>query len=111
SFENLGNDNRLSLLQKGLERYKAEMEIVGKDVRFKKQIGNDTDFQFRYGHNIKTIEKGVDTTNIATVIRGKGAEGITAYYRSPNADILGEIDSPPVEDERFKSEETLLEEM
>lgn len=110
-FENLGNDNRLSLLQKGLERYKAEMEIVGKNVRFKKKIGNDTDFQFRYSHNIKAIEKNVDTTNLATVIKGTGAEGITVSYRSPNADIFGELDAPPVNDERFASQETLLDEM
>ncbi|MEX3713658.1 phage tail protein [Cytobacillus horneckiae] len=111
TFENLGNDNRLALLQKGLERYKAEMEIEGKEVRFKRKIGSDTDFQFRYGHNIKGIDHGGDTTDLATVIRGKGAEGITAYYRSPNADIFGEIDSQPVEDERFTSQATLLEEM
>jgi phage minor structural protein len=118
SFENLGNDNRLSLLQKGLERYKAEMELVGNDVRFKKQVGNDSDFQFRYGHNIKTIERNVDTTNLATVIRGKGAplneegtEHITAYHRSPNADIFGEIDAPPVEDERFSTKDSLEAEM
>jgi phage minor structural protein len=111
SFENLGNDNRLSLLQKGLERYKAEMEIVGNDVRFKKQVGNDTDFQFRYAHNIKTIERTVDTTNLATVIRGTGKDGITAYYRSPNVDAFGEIDAPPVEDERFTTVDSLLAEM
>ncbi|MFS0820752.1 phage tail protein [Bacillus sp. 1P02SD] len=111
SFENLGNDNRLALLQKGLERYKAEMDIWSTNIRFKKKVGNDTDIQFRYGHNIKSIEKNVDTTNLATVIRGTGAEGISAYYRSPNADIFGEIDAPPVNDERFTSQETLLEEM
>mgnify|MGYP001237743707 FL=1 len=111
SFQNLGNDNRLALLQKGLERFQAEFELVGTQVRFKKQIGNDTDFQFRFGHNIKTISKDIDTTNLATVIHGKGAEGIEAYYRSPNADIFGEIEAPPVEDERFTSEEGLLEEM
>ncbi|WP_121605508.1 phage tail protein [Virgibacillus sp. Bac332] len=110
-FDNLGNDNRLSMLEKGLKRFKAEMELVGKQVRFKKMVGNDTDFQFRYGHNIKSIEESCDTTNLATVIRGKGADGITAYYRSPNADIFGEIDAPPVMDERFTSKESLLEEM
>lgn len=113
SFENLGNDNRLALLKKGLERFQAEMELVDTQVRFKQQVGNASDFQFRYGHNIKTIERDVDTTNLATVIRGKGDPelGIEAYYRSPNADIFGNIDAPMVDDERFKSEEALLEEM
>ncbi|OEH52976.1 hypothetical protein AQ616_18910 [Oceanobacillus sp. E9] len=111
SFENLGNDNRLSLLEKGLDRFQAEMEIVGNQVRFRKRVGNDTDFQFRYGHNINSIEESCETTNLATVIRGEGADGITAYYRSPNADIFGELDAPSVIDERFTSKESLLEEM
>src|SRR5690625_922928 len=111
SFENLGNENRLALLQKGLERFKAEFELVGNEVRFKHQIGNDTDFQFRFGHNIKTISREIDTTNLATRIKGKGADGIEAEYTSPNAHIFGVIDAPPVEDERFTTESALLEEM
>lgn len=112
-FENLGNDNRLALLQKGLDRFQAEFELVGNQVRFYKQIGNDTDFQFRYGHNIKAINVDIDTTNLATRIRGTGDHelGIEAEYTSPNSAIYGIIDAPPVNDERFKSEETLLEEM
>src|SRR5690554_159435 len=112
-FENLGNDNRLALLQKGLERWGAEFELVGNQVRFYYQIGNDTDFQFRYGHNIKAINVDIDTTNLATRIRGTGDPelGIEAEYTSPNSAIYGIIDAPPVNDERFKHEETLLEEM
>ena len=111
SFENFGNDNRLALFQKIVERYGAEFTVSNNVVTFRKMIGNDTDFQFRYGHNIKSIEENIDTSNLATVIRGKGANGITAYYRSPNADIFGEIDAPPVEDERFTTQESLLAEM
>lgn len=111
SFENLGNDNRLALLQKGLDRFQAEFELVGTEVRFKKQVGNDTDAQFRYGHNIKTISREVDTTNLATRISGTGADGISATYTSPNAAIFGIIDAPPVNDERFTTQAALLEEM
>ncbi|MED2940647.1 phage tail protein [Cytobacillus horneckiae] len=111
AFENFGNENRLALLQKVLERYKAEIEIDGSIVYFKKRVGDDTDFQFRYKHNVLNMENLDDSMNLATVIRGNGAEGITAYYRSPNADIFGEIDADPVDDERFTSEATLLEEM
>lgn len=110
-FENFGNENRLSLFQKIVERYGAEFTVSNNHVTFKKQIGNDTDFQFRYGHNIKSIEENIDTSNLATVIKGKGVEGITATYRSPNADIFGEIDAPPISDERFTTQETLLAEM
>ncbi|MEN2765687.1 phage tail protein [Ornithinibacillus xuwenensis] len=110
-FENLGNDTRLALLAKGLERFEAELELVGTQVRFKKRIGNDTDFQFRYGHNIKTIERSVDTTNLTTIIHGKWKDGTELTYRSPNADIFGEIEAPLFTDERFKSKSTRLEAM
>lgn len=110
-FQNLGNESRLALLSKGLERFKAEMELVGNEVRFREQIGNNTDFQFRYGHNIKTIDKTVDTTNLTTIIRGKWEDGMELEYRSPNADIFGEIEAPLFDDERFTTEETRLEAM
>ncbi len=113
SFENLGDDNRLALLSKGVERFQAEFELVGNQVRFKKQIGRDSDFQFRYGHNIKAISVDIDTKNLATKIEGTGDPelDIKESYTSPNVAIFGEIDAPPVRDERFKSNEALLEEM
>lgn len=114
-FENLGNDNRLALLQKGLDRFKAEMAILPISYKpiFKINVGENTDFQFRFGHNIKAISVDVDTTNLATKISGTGDPelDIKASYTSPNASIFGIIDAPPVNDERFKSESTLLEEM
>lgn len=114
-FENLGNDNRLALLQKGLDRFKAEMAILPISYKpiFKIEVGEETDFQFRYGHNIKSISKNIDTTNLATKIAGTGDPelNIKASYTSPNVAIFGEIDAPPVNDERFKSSETLLAEM
>ncbi|WP_404466530.1 phage tail protein [Planococcus rifietoensis] len=111
TFEKFGSANRLSLLKTLLERFGAEMEIVGKQVRFKKKIGNDTDFQFRYAHNVKTFSRDIDTSNLATHIEGKGSEGITASYTSPNAEIFGIIDAEDVEDERFTSEPSLFEEI
>src|SRR5699024_12193832 len=50
---------------------------------------------------------------ISTKISGTGDPelGIKASYTSPNVAIFGEIDAPPVDDERFKSEEALLDEM
>lgn len=111
SFENFGNENRLALFQKMIDRYQVEFTVSNNVVSFRKQIGNGTDFQFRYGHNIKSIEENIDTSNLATVIRGTGAEGITATYRSPNADLFGEIEASPVSDERFTTQESLLAEM
>src|SRR5690625_3560246 len=114
-FENLGDDNRLALLQKGLDRFKAEMELVGSGYkpRFRKMIGQDTDFQFRFGHNIKAISRDIDTTNLATYIRGYGDPELDVYaeYTSPNATIFGVIDAPTVRDERFKSNNAMLDEI
>lgn len=112
SFENLGNDNRLSLLQKGLDRFQVEFELVGNQVRFKDQVGNDTDFQFRFGHNIRAISREVDTTNLTTLIRGKWEDGMELEYISPNAAIFGEQEvSKTFDDERYTTRESRLEEM
>ncbi len=114
-FENLGNENRLALLKKGLDRFRAEMAILPRSYKpiFKIEIGEESDFQFRYGHNIKAISQEIDTTNLATKISGTGDPelDIKASYTSPNIAIFGEIDAPPVNDERFKSNSALLEEM
>src|SRR5690625_361008 len=114
-FENLGDDNRLALLQKGLDRFKAEMELVGSGYkpRFRKMIGRDTDFQFRFGHNIKAISRDIDTTNLATYIRGYGDPELDVFaeYTSPNVAIFGKIDAPTVRDERFKSNSAMLDEI
>ncbi|PHF80283.1 hypothetical protein COI63_35810, partial [Bacillus toyonensis] len=60
-FQNFGKENRLALLKKILERYKAEISIHGNLASFKEKIGEDTDFQFRYNFNIKTFEREIDT--------------------------------------------------
>ncbi|MGG1339663.1 phage tail spike protein [Bacillus toyonensis] len=100
-FENFGKDNRLSLLKKVLERYRAEMSISGNLVRFKTKIGEDTDFQFRYNFNIKTFERTIDTKSLATYIRGYGKDGLMREYTSPNVHIFGFLEAPMIEDERY----------
>ncbi|PHD69303.1 hypothetical protein COF61_00830 [Bacillus toyonensis] len=100
-FENFGKDNRLSLLKKVLERYRAEMSISGNLVRFKTKIGEDTDFQFRYNFNIKTFERTIDTKSLATYIRGYGKDGLMREYTSPNVHIFGFLEAPMIDDERY----------
>ncbi|WP_257141878.1 phage tail protein [Bacillus wiedmannii] len=100
-FENFGKENRLSLLQKVLKRYKAEMSISGNLVKFQKRIGEDTDFQFRYGLNIKTLEIDVDTKPLRTYIKGYGKDGLTREYTSPNVSKFGFSEADIFEDERF----------
>jgi phage minor structural protein len=114
-FENFGDDTALALFQKILERYQAEFDIVGTDVRIYKQIGSQTDFQFRYKHNIKTFAKTVKTDNLSTYIKGYGKQNddgtyqAEAEYTSPMADIYGIRHAPPVKDERFTDSNALLD--
>ncbi|USL05448.1 phage tail protein (plasmid) [Bacillus anthracis] len=114
-FENFGDDTRLSLLQKALNRYEAEMKIDNKTktITFKNQIGNETEAQFRYGHNLKTFEEDTDMTNFATYIRGYGKDStgneFMVEYESPMASVYGRIHQKPIRDERYTTRETLLE--
>ena len=89
TFENFGRDNCLSLFKNVLERYEAEFEVVGYQVYLKQKIGADTGFQLRWKHNIKAIDKEVDTQNLGTYIRGFGG--------TPNEDgvypVMREYDS------------------
>ena len=114
-FEKFGEDNSLSLLQKALNVFGAEVQINNKHLKFYRQIGTDTEIQIRYGYNIKTLEKYVNTNNLSTRIRGYGKKDedgnyiVTAEYISPNAAIYGIRDAKPVFDERYTVHSELLE--
>ena len=114
-LENFGDDNAAALFQKILELYGAEFDLVGNEVRLYEQIGSNTDFQFRYKHNIKTLSKTIKTDNLSTYIKGFGKQNddgtyvATAEYTSPMAAIFGIRHAKPVYDERFTNNESLLE--
>lgn len=114
-FEKFGEDNSLSLLQKALNVFGAEVQINNKHLKFYRQIGTDTEIQIRYGYNIKTLEKYVNTNNLSTRIRGYGKKDedgnyiVTAEYISPNQSIYGIRDAKPVFDERYTVHSELLE--
>jgi len=106
-FENLGRESRSSMLAKGLERY--EVEIINENDRLtiKYRVGEQTDFQFRYGFNIKSISRDVDTTNLATRITGYGKDGLKRVYNSPNQVKFGVIEAKTIEDDRFTNPASL----
>ena len=114
-FEKFGEDNSLSLVQKALNTFGAEVKINNKHLKFYRQIGTDTEIQIRYGYNIKTLEKYVNTNNLSTRIRGFGKKNeddsyvVTAEYISPNHTIYGLRDAKPVYDERYTDHSALLE--
>lgn len=108
-FENFGRTNALALFRTVLERYGAEFTVNSKTVTIYKERGAKTDFQLRYGMNVKAIDKQVETHNLATAIEGYGGEPdddgnypVHETYISPNADLYPTLRwAEPVVDERF----------
>lgn len=113
-FEKFGDDNSLSLIQLALNTFGAEVELDNKHLTIKAQAGRDTDIQFRFKHNVKTIEKYVNTNNLSTTIKGYGKKNedgsyvCTAEYTSPMAEIYGIRHAKPVYDERYTVQSELL---
>jgi phage minor structural protein len=100
-FEKFGDGNALELFRTILDRYGAEFEIIGENqITIKNQIGALRDVQLRYRHNIKTLYKDIDSSNVSTYIKGFGKD-ITAEYTSPNASVYGIRHAPPVRDDKF----------
>lgn len=56
--------------------YEVEFDTINKKVNFVIQVGEDTDFSFRYAKNIKSIRK-TELPPIATVIYPRGRGGLT----------------------------------
>ncbi|MED5043199.1 phage tail spike protein [Geobacillus stearothermophilus] len=108
---NFGNKNRLALMQEIFKIFDCEIEPHNRHLIFKKQIGQRRDFQFRFKHNIKTISRHVDTTDLKTCIKGYGANGLVVTYRSPMADIYGERWADPITDEEISDEATMIEKL
>ena len=107
---NFGEGNVVALVRQICDAFGCEVQIMpGRHLRFMKQIGADKDEQFRYKHNIKTIKKSVDTTKLATAIKGYGANGLVVEYHSPNEVIYGTRWAEPIKDDRYTIAESLLE--
>lgn len=107
---NFGNDNPVALNQMVLDTFGCEIGFKpNKHLVYAKEIGEDKDEQLRIGHNIATIRKEVDTTDLVTVGRGKGADNLTVEWISPNAAIYGNRYGEIVVDERFTVSENLIE--
>ena len=115
-FENFGDDTALALFQKVLERYGAEFDIVGTEIRIYEKIGPSVvDFQFRYAHNIKTFSKTGNTDNLSTYIKGFGKQNedgsyvVETDYTSPMAAIWGIRHAKPIRDDRYTTLNGLTE--
>ncbi|PGU68113.1 hypothetical protein COD67_07860, partial [Bacillus cereus] len=114
--DNFGDDNSLNLLQKTMEKFEAEYEIIGKHIYVAKGISRYLDNQFRHEFNIKDPTREIDTNEFYTFIKGFGKQNeddgsyvVTAEYRSPLADIYGILIAKPVRDDRYTDHASLLE--
>ena len=106
---NLGEGNVVALIRQICDAFGCEIKIEpNRHIKIYKQIGEDKDEQFRYKHNIKTLKKSVDTTKLATAIKGYGANGLVVEYRSPNEAIYGTRWAEPIKDDRYTVAESLL---
>lgn len=105
---NFGDDNAIGLIKKICAAFDCEVKVApNKHLVFAKQHGADNDFQFRYGYNIKELNRDVDTTELRTVIRGYGANGLQVVYTSPNASVFGNIHAEPIKDDRITEASTM----
>lgn len=119
-WENFGGgESKLESFMRFLERYEAEFNLIDSTVYFEKQIGRDTNNQYRHKLNASNIAQEVDASNQFTAIRGYGnygeTDGSTDYrdaklkrdYVSGLAEFLGKRYAPPLMDGRVKDKPTM----
>ncbi|WP_323706885.1 phage tail protein [Mammaliicoccus vitulinus] len=115
SFEGLGDgETRLEVFKTLIERYGYEMNIVGNVVYLQSQVGNDTNFEYRYKVNASNITKETNASDLWTYAKGyadyaddeEEAESkakIIREYVSPLESVIGgRRHAPPVKDGRIK---------
>src|SRR5690606_36216715 len=117
-----GGESRLETFKRAIERYKCEFRIVGNTVYIEKQIGRDTQFQYRYRLNASNITQENDASAMWTYAKGYGdyddggedGEGggweeakLIREYTSPLAKIIGIRHAPPIKDGRIKVASTM----
>lgn len=111
---------RMELFKKGLDRYGYEFYTQGKTIYLEHQIGNDTNFEYRYKLNASNVTRATDATAMVTHIKGFGGldEGEEDYLNnatlireatSPLADIVGIREGSPVVDGRITQADTMDE--
>lgn len=133
-FEGLGEgETRLEVLKTLIDRWGYEIKIVGDVFYFYDQVGNDTNFEYRYKINANDIEQASDANEMYTYARGYGdysddvaettdettnttetsdipiAEkaNLKREYTSPFAKYIGKLHAPPIQDGRITKVETM----
>ena len=80
-LKDFGNDNLVSLLNKIIDHFGCEYSFssTNKVVRIKKRLGIETDYQVRYKHNLVSINRQINSSDVKTAVK--------VYY---NQDEYGE---------------------
>lgn len=73
-IENFGGSNPLDLFKQLLEKFEAEFDVVGTDIRLYNRLGSPTGYPFRSKHNIYDISKGGSSRNLSTRLKAFGKE-------------------------------------
>ncbi len=111
-------ETRLETFKRCLDRYKCEFRISGNIIYLEKQVGRDTQFQYRHRLNSSNIEEEIDAGEMWTYAKGYGDYGnegdageegkedwenakLIEEYTSPLADIIGVRHAPPIKDGRI----------
>ncbi len=123
-FEGLGDgETRLEVFKTLIDRYGYEINVVGNVVYLQSQVGNDTNFEYRYKVNASNITKETNAADLWTYVKGyadyddneEDAESkakIKREYVSPLESIIGSRrHAPPVKDGRVKYNSVLDKKM
>ncbi|MGE8004394.1 phage tail protein [Lysinibacillus sp. NPDC093216] len=109
TIDKFGSKNIVQCINQVCNAFDCEFEILpNKRVHFSKSLGPDNGAQYRYGHNIKTLSRKIDTTHLRTKVTATGKEDLTVTYTSPNHTIWGIRVTDPISDERFTNPDNLL---
>lgn len=107
---NFGNTSPLKLILSLVDIYGCEYQILpGRKIRFAYKLGPSNMFQYRMGKNIQSIQSPTDSTNLKTVITGRGAEGLTVTYKSPNVALFGEYVAEDIENTDIAEQSAMVE--
>lgn len=123
-FDNFGRNKGIELFKTTISRFGVEYRVQGTHIIVAVNIGNVTDAQFRHAHNLKSISEHVDTTNLATFIKGfsydeeTGALLAYAEYESPYSHLYKDehgnkrlMHADYVYDNRFRHNSEMLAEI
>lgn len=118
-FENFGDKDKMSLIQKICSRWEVEYHISGTHVVFGDRRGSLTGNMFRYKMNILDSNINLDISKGATYILGKfgkkaeeeGDEDtyVEKEFLHPLAEQYGKRDADPYSNENITQESTMTE--